>query len=75
MGDAAAVDYELACNAAELAVWARGYGDVRRRGFARLAQVFKDWPQRLAADRAALSDAVGASLTAANSDPDAEVTP
>ena len=29
---AAAIDYQLACDTAELAVWARGYGDVRRRG-------------------------------------------
>jgi indolepyruvate ferredoxin oxidoreductase beta subunit len=72
---AAAADYALACSTADLAVWARGYGDVRHRGLARLAQFFTDWPRRIAADKEALSDAVRASLAAAYSDPDAEVTP
>jgi indolepyruvate ferredoxin oxidoreductase beta subunit len=72
---AAAADYALACSTADLAVWARGYGDVRHRGLARLAQFFTDWPRRIAADKEALGDAVRASLAAAYSDPDAEVTP
>ena len=71
---AAATDYDLACNAADLAVWARGYGDVRRRGFARLSQIFTEWPQRMAADRKGLSDAVKSSIAAAYSEKDAEVT-
>ena len=71
---AATADYELACSTADLAVWARGYGDVRHRGFARLSQIFTDWPQRMAADRESLSEVVRASLAAAYSDPDAEVT-
>jgi len=72
---AAAADYALACDTADLAVWARGYGDVRHRGFVRLTRIFTDWPRRIAADSEALGEAVGASLAAAYSDPDAEVTP
>jgi indolepyruvate ferredoxin oxidoreductase beta subunit len=72
---AAAADYALACSTADLAVWARGYGDVRHRGLARLTRIFTDWPRRIAVDREALGDAVRASLAAAYSDPDAEVTP
>lgn len=71
---AVAADYELACNTADLAIWARGYGDVRHRGLARLAQIFTNWSRRIAADREGLSDTVRASLAAAYSDPDAEVT-
>jgi len=71
---AAAGDYELACSTAELAIWARGYGDVRERGFARLANILTDWPQRIATDREGLREAVKASLAAAYTDPDAEVT-
>ena len=71
---AAADDYELACNIAELAVWARGYGDVRRRGLARLSQFFTDWSQHNPADREGLRERVSASLAAAYTDPDAEVT-
>lgn len=71
---AAAADYELACSTADLAIWARGYGDVRHRGFARLTQTLTDWPQRMTVDREGLSETVKASLAAAYSDPDAEVT-
>lgn len=71
---AATADYELACSTGDLAIWARGYGDVRNRGFSRLAQIFTDWPQRMAADREGLSEVVKASLAAAYSDPDTEVT-
>ncbi len=67
-------DYELACNTAELAIWARGYGDVRERGFDRLSQILKSWPQRIAADREGLCETVKASLAAAYCDPDLEVT-
>lgn len=67
-------DYELACNTAELAIWARGYGDVRERGFARLSQILTSWPRRIAADKEGLREAVRASLATANTDPDAEVT-
>jgi len=70
---AAASDYELACDTANLAVWARGYGETRRRGLTRLTRLFDDWPQRLAADPAAAGAAVKESLAAAYADPDMEV--
>jgi indolepyruvate ferredoxin oxidoreductase beta subunit len=70
---AAAIDYELACNTANLAVWARGYGETRHRGLARLTQLFDNWPQRLANDRVCLGAAVKELLAAAYSDPDTEV--
>lgn len=71
---AATDDYQLACNTADLAVWARGYGDVRERGFDRLSKILKSWPQRIAADREGLRETVKASLAAAYTDPDVEVT-
>lgn len=71
---AATGDYALACNTAELAIWARGYGDVRERGFVRLSQIFADWPPWNVADKEGLSETVRASLAAARTDPDAEVT-
>ncbi|MBX7233250.1 MAG: indolepyruvate oxidoreductase subunit beta family protein [Caldilineales bacterium] len=67
---AAAVDYDLACQTAELAVWARGYGDVRARGRDCLARVFADWPQKLHTDPQAAAAAVRASLHAARHEPD-----
>jgi indolepyruvate ferredoxin oxidoreductase beta subunit len=68
---AAQVDYDLACSVAGLAVWARGYGEVRSRGLARLARLFANWPQRLAGDVEAVKREVEASLFAARNDPDA----
>jgi indolepyruvate ferredoxin oxidoreductase beta subunit len=67
---AAEVDYELACEAAELAVWVRGYGEVRARGLARLASALSNWPARLAGDRALLRAEVDRDLRAARNDPD-----
>lgn len=67
---AAAVDYDLACQTAELAVWARGYGAVRARGRDCLARVFADWPQKLHTDPQAAAAAVRASLHAARHEPD-----
>ncbi|MCP5368279.1 MAG: indolepyruvate oxidoreductase subunit beta family protein [Hyphomicrobiales bacterium] len=69
---AAAVDGELALAVAELAVWARGYGDVRGRGLARLARLFEDWERRLQADPAAVRAAVEGALSDARNDPDGD---
>jgi indolepyruvate ferredoxin oxidoreductase beta subunit len=69
---AAAVDYDLACRSAELAVWARGYGAVRDRGMKRLDALFADWERKLAAEPGETTAAVAASLEAARNDPDAE---
>jgi indolepyruvate ferredoxin oxidoreductase, beta subunit len=67
---AAEVDYELACQAADLAVLVRGYGAVRARGEAHLASVLSSWPARLAQDAAAVRAEVAQSLLAARHDPD-----
>lgn len=72
---AAPVDYDLACDTAELAAWVRGYGETRQRGFRHLGQVLADFSARLGADSAALAATVRAALDAAHSDPDREVTP
>ena len=73
--EAAPVDYDLACDTAELAAWVRGYGETRHRGFRHLGQVLSDFSARLGADSAALAASVRAGLEAAHSDPDREVTP
>jgi indolepyruvate ferredoxin oxidoreductase beta subunit len=67
---AAAVDYDLACLTAELAVWARGYGAVRARGLDCLARVFAHWPQKLQADPQAVGAEVRAALHTARHEPD-----
>ena len=70
---AAEHDADLALDTARLAVWARGYGTVRRRGLARLAQQFTNWKTRLANDREALAAEVRSSLVAARDDPDGDI--
>lgn len=65
----AEVDYALACDLAELAVWARGYGDVRARGLRRIAAVLKDWPDQLRALDSA-KQRVAEALRAARLTPD-----
>lgn len=75
VGAAARVDGDLALAAARLAVWARGYGAVRRRGLARLDALFADWNRRLESDPAALAAEVEALLDAARNDPDGDLTP
>lgn len=70
---AAEHDADLALDTARLAVWARGYGGVRRRGLARLARQFIDWKGRLVGDREALTEEVRASLAAARDDPDGDI--
>lgn len=66
------VDYDLACQVAELAVWARGYGLVRDRGMSRIDALLEDWPHRLARDPGAIAVEVAASLATARNDPDAD---
>lgn len=67
---AVSVDYELACQTARLAVWMRGYGNVRARGRACLEGLFGRWEERLRDDPIALSDEVDSLLLAARNDPD-----
>lgn len=68
---AAGHDYVLACKVAEVAVWARGYGEVRERGFCWLNELFRDWDTCLEAQPHALAERVESALHAARSDPEA----
>jgi indolepyruvate ferredoxin oxidoreductase beta subunit len=70
VGLAARKDYKLACLTAELAVWMRGYGDVRARGRERLNILLRGWNDRLEADPAQLAKAVEDSLDTARTRPD-----
>lgn len=70
---AAEHDADLALDTARLAVWARGYGGVRRRGLAQLEHLFTNWKGRLAGDCEALAAEVRASLAAARDDPDGDI--
>jgi indolepyruvate ferredoxin oxidoreductase beta subunit len=65
----ASVDYALACDVAELAAWARGYGDVRTRGMDCLRRLLADWPAQLENLEAARAAAVKA-LHTLRHDPD-----
>lgn len=67
---AAAVEYELACQTAQLSVWARGYGDIRARALYRLETIFADWEQRLQTEPENVKAEVAALLTAARNEPD-----
>jgi indolepyruvate ferredoxin oxidoreductase beta subunit len=67
--ETARVDYALACDVAELAVWARGYGHVRARGLSQMAAVLKDWPDLLH-DTDSAKQRLAASLRAARLTPD-----
>jgi indolepyruvate ferredoxin oxidoreductase beta subunit len=67
---AARKDYDLACLTAELAVWMRGYGDVRARGRKRLDILLRSWNERLEADPARLMKALEDSLDVARTRPD-----
>jgi indolepyruvate ferredoxin oxidoreductase, beta subunit len=68
--EAAAVDYDLACQVASLAVWARGYGRIRARGRQRLQTLFSGWSERLQRQPEAIKADVAALLLAARDDPD-----
>jgi len=67
---AAGEDYELACKLAELAVWARGYGDTRNRGFDQLTKLLVDSQHKIKNDIKAYAEAVSTSLESAYSDPE-----
>lgn len=67
---AASSDYDLACRAAELSVWARGYGNVRRNGLEILGALWSDWDSRLATQIDKLSAEVDQSLLLAHANPD-----
>lgn len=63
-------DYDLACQVAELSVWARGYGEVRAHGLACLDTLLENWSLRLEQDIDGFRDEVKQSLFAARHDPD-----
>lgn len=67
---AAAVDYDLGRGVAELAVRARGYGDVRARGLACLRTTLSELKRQLGSDPPAAHNLVKAALDAARNDPD-----
>jgi indolepyruvate ferredoxin oxidoreductase, beta subunit len=70
--DMASQDYNLACDMSDLAVWVRGYGETRKRGFDHLTTLFNHRPQlNKNKDHTAFAENVAASLTAAHSNPDA----
>jgi indolepyruvate ferredoxin oxidoreductase, beta subunit len=68
---AAVVDYDLACQTARLAVWVRGYGDIRARGLHCLETLFTDWEKRLHSKPDAVKTEVAHLLRAARNNPDA----
>jgi len=71
----APLDYALACRLAELAVLARGYGDVRARGLRRLGGLLAGWSKRLTSDGTTLAREAASLLNAARNDPDAGSAP
>jgi len=73
IAETAGKDYQLACDLANLAVWARGYSDTRNRGFDQLAKLLDNPQRQIEIDKSAYRDAVSASLNKASSDPDCEV--
>ncbi len=69
---AAPVDMELAIQTAKAAIWARGYGMVRKEGMAALDQLLDGWTEKLS-DPAALKAAVDQSIILAHANPDADI--
>jgi indolepyruvate ferredoxin oxidoreductase beta subunit len=63
-------DSELALLVARLAIWARGYGEVRERGLAQLERLLSDWQQRFADNPVTLTAELSDSLNQAQTDPD-----
>jgi indolepyruvate ferredoxin oxidoreductase, beta subunit len=63
-------DFDLASEIADLAIWVRGYGDVRGDGMDRLDGLFDNLEDRLREDRNGLAAEIDAALAAARTDPD-----
>lgn len=72
---AAPVDADLATGTAKLAIWSRGYGQVRREGQERLQTILADWQNRLSADLEGLKAQVDQMLILAHSNPELESGP
>ncbi len=63
-------NYQLATQVAELAILARGYGDIRARGLAQLTTLFANWQQQLTTNSEAAAAEVNKLLHTARHDPD-----
>ena len=63
-------DYYLACQTANLAILARGYGDVRKTGLKKLDLLFIDWEKKLANDHSDMTIQVDQMILLAHSNPD-----
>jgi len=72
---AAAHDLDLARRCAKLALWARGYGEVRARGMARIDALLSDFSARVVKDPEGLRRDLDAALDAARHDPDRNSVP
>jgi indolepyruvate ferredoxin oxidoreductase beta subunit len=68
---AAAIDNYLACQIANLAIMARGYGHVRKTGLAKLNELFLDWQTKLTNNRAGIAAKVDQLILLEHSNPDA----
>ncbi len=62
--------YYLACQTANLAILARGYGDVRKTGLKKLDLLFIDWEKKLANDHSDMTAQVDQMILLAHSNPD-----
>jgi indolepyruvate ferredoxin oxidoreductase beta subunit len=67
---AAATDNYLACQTANLAILARGYGQVRKTGFSKMATLFSGWAERLTNDHAGLAAEVDQMILLAHANPE-----
>jgi len=67
---AAAVDNNLAIRTANLAILARGYGQVRKTGLTKLNNLFAEWSNKLSNDPAGLSAEVDQMILLAHANPD-----
>ena len=69
--EAAEYDYLLACQTANLAILARGYGKVRKNGLDELDVIFRDWSKKLKTDQSDIAARVDQFILLALSNPDA----
>jgi hypothetical protein len=64
-------NYYLACQTANLAILARGYGDVRKTGMKKLDLLFMDWGKNLENNLSGITAQVDQLILLAHSNPDA----
>ena len=64
-------DYYLACQTANLAILARGYGNVRKTGLGELDSLFVDWKNKLKNNYPKIVAEVDQIILIAQSNPDA----